>query len=64
VNVVVVFAEADIRWDRARERAVKSGRYVPQEIVKKGHNPPVWDEFLEQQKRAGMIDKAVFRYSE
>lgn len=60
VNVVVIFAEADIRWERARQRAVTSGRYVPEQVVKKGHNPAVWKAFLEEKQRQGLIDVAVF----
>jgi hypothetical protein len=56
VQVLVVIADSMTRLERTRTRAVLDGRYVPPEVVVKGHSEEVWYNLLESLHRAGVVD--------
>jgi predicted ABC-type ATPase len=56
VNVLAVTADADVRWERARKRAVQTGRYVPKPATLKGHSADKWRDYLHDLQSEGKVD--------
>jgi adenylate kinase family enzyme/predicted house-cleaning noncanonical NTP pyrophosphatase (MazG superfamily) len=56
VNVVVVTADASVRMERAEKRGIRTGRWIPPEVVAKGYDSETWQSILSQYAQDGIVD--------